>query len=195
MGFFCRHCGNTFERIEHMEMRSENCWKEDNRATKECGCTLCFCYRTKKHIDLCDMEVIIEDVKMGNPVSECLERLCRDDAKLNQKNMIEAELKLSEYCEEEAWRPHYVAKSLLIACGLYSLWPTDADGDFIKVISISQASVALDISDADLKDLVNGFKDIDHAMAYKLAKVIEGTDVRFWMDLQERYDEYMRKNK
>lgn len=186
MGFFCRHCGNTFERLEHMEMHSESCWKA-NKVGKECGCTLCFCYRTKKHIDLCDMEVIIDDVKMGNPISECLERLCMDDAKLKQKNMIEEELKLAERREEEPWRPHYVAKSLLMASG--------CESPLHRIFDIHMAAHRLGISAAEAKDITSGFKDIDHAMAYKLAKVIEGTDVRFWMDLQERYDEYMRKNK
>lgn len=31
-------------------------------------------------------------------------------------------------------------------------------------------------------------ESVDYALAYKIAKVIEGTDIRFWMDLQEKYD-------
>jgi hypothetical protein len=35
MGFLCRHCGNTFERLERMEMHSERCWKADKANTLE----------------------------------------------------------------------------------------------------------------------------------------------------------------
>lgn len=46
-----------------------------------------------------------------------------------------------------------------------------------------------------IKRFFDGLEDVDHILAYKLAKAIEGTDVRFWMDLQEKYDEHMEKNK
>lgn len=44
-------------------------------------------------------------------------------------------------------------------------------------------------SDKLLKKVVN-LEDIDETMAYNLANEIKGTDIRFWMDLQERYDSY-----
>jgi hypothetical protein len=95
--------------------------------------------------------------------------------------------------EKEPWRPHYIVKSLLIASGLYTFAPSGLnDGDLMKIINIEQAAAALGISNAELKDLANGFKDIDHVSAYRLSKAIKDTDVRFWMDLQERYDEYER---
>lgn len=46
-----------------------------------------------------------------------------------------------------------------------------------------------------LCELFEGRVGICHTVAYKLAKVIEGTDVRFWMDLQERYDSYAGEDK
>ena len=39
MGFLCRHCGNTFERLERMEMHSERCWKAD-KANTFCKCLM-----------------------------------------------------------------------------------------------------------------------------------------------------------
>lgn len=39
MGFLCRHCGNTFERLERMEMHSERCWKA-NKADTFCNCLM-----------------------------------------------------------------------------------------------------------------------------------------------------------
>jgi hypothetical protein len=100
-----------------------------------------------------------------------------------------------QYKEKEPWRPHYIVKSLLIASGLYTFAPSGLDdGDLMKILNINQSAAALDISNAELKDLANGFKDIDHVSAYKLSKAIKGTDVRFWMDLQERYDEYEGRN-
>ena len=39
MGFLCRHCGNTFERLEHMEIHSERCWKA-NKAHTFCNCLM-----------------------------------------------------------------------------------------------------------------------------------------------------------
>ena len=239
MGFLCRHCGNTFERLDHMEMHSERCWKANKAHTfcnclmmrgvecncfeeyselnkrllkekeikeaerlkqekfdkmkEECGCTLCFCYRTKKHIDLCDMQAIIYDVKMGNPVSECLERICRDDAKLKQKNMIEEELEpFEDYECKKPLHPGKVSNDLL---------RLDDDNTLIDgSLVFSNILIDLDLcgsrdGERFIKRFFDGLEDVDHILAYKLAKAIEGTDVRLWMDLQERYDEYMRKNK
>ena len=77
------------------------------------------------------MQEIIDDVKMGNPVSECLERLYRDE--VNQD--------------------------------FYKCYgPTEKDDNCKK--PLHPGKVANDL-----------------------------TDVRFWMDLQERYDEYMENNK
>lgn len=53
----------------------------------------------------------------------------------------------------------------------------------------------LSMNSASLEEFFCGYVDICHATAYKLAKVIEGTDVRFWMELQEKYDAYIQKNK
>ena len=39
MGFLCRHCGKTFERLERMEMHSERCWKAD-KANTFCKCLM-----------------------------------------------------------------------------------------------------------------------------------------------------------
>jgi plasmid maintenance system antidote protein VapI len=38
--------------------------------------------------------------------------------------------------------------------------------------------------------LFKGERGIAYTMAYKLSKVLENTDVRFWMDLQKDYDEF-----
>lgn len=191
MGFLCRHCGNTFERLELMEMHSERCLKA-NKAEKECNCTLCFCYRTKKHIDLCDMQAIIDDVKMGNPVSECLERLCRDDAKLKQKNMIEEEMEpFEDYECKKPLHPGKVSNDLL---------RLDDDNTLIDgSLVFSNILIDLDLcgsrdGERFIKRFFDGLEDVDHILAYKLAKAIEGTDVRFWMDLQEKYDEYMENH-
>ena len=192
MGFLCRHCGNTFERLELMEMHSERCWKA-NKAEQECNCTLCFCYRTKKHIDLCDMQSIIDDVKFGEPVSDCLDRLYRDDEKLKQKKMIEEGLELFEDYEcKKPLHPGKVSNDLL---------RLDDDNTLIDgSLVFSNILIDLDLcgsrdGERFIKRFFDGLEDVDHILAYKLAKAIEGTDVRFWMDLQERYDEYMRKNK
>lgn len=39
MGFLCRHCGSAFERLEHMEIHSESCWKA-NKANTFCNCLM-----------------------------------------------------------------------------------------------------------------------------------------------------------
>jgi hypothetical protein len=236
VGFLCRHCGNTFERLEHMEMHSERCWKANKADTfcnclmmrrvecncfekyselnkmllkekeikeaerlkqekfdkmkEECGCTLCFCYRTKKHIDLCDMEVIIDDVKMGNPVSECLERLYRDEVNQDFYKCYGPTEK-DDNCKKPL-HPGKVSNDLL---------RLDDDNTLIDgSLVFSNILIDLDLCESRdgerfIKRFFDGLEDVDHILAYKLAKAIEGTDVRFWMDLQERYDEYMRKNK
>ena len=189
MGFLCRHCGNTFERLEHMGMHRESCWKA-NKVEKECNCTLCFCYRTKKHIDLCDMQAIIDDVKMGNPVSECLERLYRDEVNQDFYKCYGPTEK-DDNCKKPL-HPGKVSNDLL---------RLDDDNTLIDgSLVFSNILIDLDLcgsrdGERFIKRFFDGLEDVDHILAYKLAKAIEGTDVRFWMDLQERYDEYMRKNK
>ncbi len=46
-----------------------------------------------------------------------------------------------------------------------------------------------------LDDFFNGGASVGYVLAYKLSKLIKETDIRFWMDLQEKYDEHMEKNK
>lgn len=79
---------------------------------------------------------------------------------------------------KEPIHPGWVAYDLLIASGhdcSYGL-------DFIK------ASECLGLTVELLNMIVCGDTSIHPMIAYKLAKVISGTDVRFWMDLQEKYD-------
>jgi len=57
-------------------------------------------------------------------------------------------------------------------------------------LHIKNAASELRIDPVFLKRLVDGLEPIGYTMAYRLAKVIKGTDVRFWMDLQERYDSF-----
>lgn len=185
MGFLCRHCGNTFERLELMEMHSERCWKA-NKVEKECNCTLCFCYRTKKHIDLCDMQSIIDDVKFGEPVSDCLDRLYRDEVNQDFYKCYGPTEK-DDNCKKPL-HPGKVANDLLVIKGYRGASSED-------MASPTLCGDILSMNSAFLEEFFCGYVDICHATAYKLAKAIEGTDVRFWMDLQERYDEYMRKNK
>lgn len=232
MGFLCRHCGNTFERLERMEMHSERCWKANKAHTfcnclmmrgvecncfeeyselnkrllkekeikeaerlkqekfdkmkEECNCTLCFCYRTKKHIDLCDMQAIIDDVKMGNPVSECLERLYRDEVNQDFYKCYGPTEK-DDNCKKQL-HPGKVANDLLVIKGYRGASSKD-------MASPTLCGDILSMNSAFLEEFFCGYVDICHDTAYKLAKVIEGTDVRFWMELQEKYDAYIQKNK
>ena len=71
MGFLCRHCGNTFERLEHMEIHSERCWKAD-KANTFCNCLMMLwveCDCLKKYSELNKKllkEKQMSDKKHGN---------------------------------------------------------------------------------------------------------------------------------
>ena len=56
--------------------------------------------------------------------------------------------------------------------------------------SLDKEADDFDLTPNFLERFLDGKEDIDHVLAFKIAYQIEGTDVRFWMDLQERYDSY-----
>ncbi len=198
---------------------------EDECNVKQCQCTLCFCYKTKKHIDLNDIDTIIHGVKVGNPVSECLDRLFRDESRLEQEEKIKAqEIEIEErsirevkrmerikvatdyrnrcqrivssanYKEKPPLHPGKIAHDLLWEQGhrhtVYHTCPDNMD-NYFETLNFGIIPINKDI----LSKLIDGKFDIEHVLAYKLANLIDNTDVRFWMDLQERYDDYMRNNK
>ena len=49
------------------------------------------------------------------------------------------------------------------------------------------------IPNEQIQNIIECNADIDHIIAYKLAKCIEGTDMAFWLKLQEDYDKYREK--
>ncbi len=58
--------------------------------------------------------------------------------------------------------------------------------------SAGNIAIDLDIECKFIERLFECQEDVNHILAYKLAKVIDNTDVAFWLCAQECYDEYMR---
>lgn len=90
--------------------------------------------------------------------------------------------------------PGDVVKDLLLVNGCTAACFKDGYKDgklYTSVLNIKKACELLELGDEDgIKQLLKGNYDIDYMMAGKLAKVIKGTDILFWMDLQEKYDEW-----
>lgn len=80
--------------------------------------------------------------------------------------------------------PGNIARSLL-----EQIYNRDADLFSFKIIGNIATDLRVDRS--FINRFLNGFENVDYVFAYKLARLICGTDIRFWMDLQEKYDEYM----
>lgn len=270
-------CESCFERFDDVNECANHIVEELKKDEKECQCTLCFCYKTKKHIDLSDIEIIIQDVRMNNPVSECLSRLCREDAlnkadrlavikkaqdrekeriqkeKLNaqsesKNHLMAEEMVRQEQCKKadrlvrlrdaqdfwlkctevtESYRkereefnknhrefldkvfgdskpkelkaplhPGKIANELLIAAGYGTFRRGIAEvPGFDKVVELGLVSEKLNMTGGFLLNFLNGLEDIDYNLAFKISYIIKGTDVKFWIKLQENYDEYMRANK
>ena len=80
MGFLCRHCGNTFERLERMEMHSERCWKV-NKADTFCNFLMMLgvgCDCLKKYSELNKKllkEKQMSDKKHGNMLIDLFNEL------------------------------------------------------------------------------------------------------------------------
>lgn len=90
--------------------------------------------------------------------------------------------------------PGEVAKNLLLLEG-FTLFSFKNCEVYTNVLNIKKVSNCLKVSENEIIELMNEKSKIDYLWAYKLAKAIEGTDVRFWMDLQEHYDSYKGEGK
>lgn len=97
-------------------------------------------------------------------------------------------VKDSVYKDKKPNHPGNIARSLL-----EQIYNRDADLFSFKIIGNIATDLRVDRS--FINRFLNGFENVDYALAYKLARLICGTDIRFWMDLQEKYDEHMEKNK
>ena len=62
--------------------------------------------------------------------------------------------------------------------------------DYPGNVHIGNASSELNLEPVFLERLLSGKEDIGCTLAYRLAKIIKGTDVAFWLKLQNDYDCY-----
>lgn len=107
------------------------------------------------------------------------------------------DLMLGKTKEKESKKPLHpteVATQLLLL-NCCTLCCFENDNLFANVLDTRKASELLNIPESYLKEFIKQNHDMDWMMAFKLAKAIEGTDIRFWMDLQERYDSYKWESK
>ena len=196
MGLLCRHCGNTFESLERMEMHSERCWKA-NKAHTFCNCLMmrgveCNCFekcselnkRLLKEKEIKEAERLKQE-QFDKMKEECGCTLCF--CYITNKHKL-----FEDYECKKPLHPGKVSNDLL---------RLDDDNTLIDgSLVFSNILIDLDLCESRdgerfIKRFFDGLEDVDHILAYKLAKAIEGTDVRFWMELQEKYDAYIQKNK
>jgi plasmid maintenance system antidote protein VapI len=62
-----------------------------------------------------------------------------------------------------------------------------------KVIAVGHVADMLNIERRSIENLLNCVDGVSRAMAYKLGKHIKGTDMAFWLKLQEDYENYQRQ--
>lgn len=60
--------------------------------------------------------------------------------------------------------------------------------------TISPIQRITDIPYDSLNELLDGSVDIDYLSAYRLGKSVEGTDMVFWLKLQNDYDDYIESS-
>jgi len=158
-----------------------------------CDCEICLSINAKCKNNHCskqknsykEITCVKNDVCM---CKHCFEKLCKDNVTIaeGQENIEEniKHIKGSIDKDKKPNHPGNIARSLL-----EQIYNRDADLSSFKIIGNIATDLRVDRS--FINRFLNGFENVDYVFAYKLARLICGTDIRFWMDLQEKYDEYM----
>lgn len=166
----------------------------------DCDCEICLSINAKAKNNHCSKQKnsykeitwVKNDVCM---CKYCFEKLGKDNVTIaeGQEN-IEENIKHIKGSTDKDKKPNHPGK---VSNDLLRL---DDDNTLIDgSLVFSNILIDLDLcgsrdGERFIKRFFDGLEDVDHILAYKLAKAIEGTDVRFWMDLQEKYDEYMENH-
>lgn len=169
-----------------------------------CDCEICFpkdplLYKklSEKYISEINSAIkgLENDIEDNEACKYCTSSMCKycfdENIKDNETTAEEPENILDDTKHMKDNRhphPGKVANDLLVIKGYRGASAED-------MASPTLCGDILSMNSAFLEEFFCGYVDICHATAYKLAKVIEGTDVRFWMELQEKYDAYIQKNK
>ncbi len=74
------------------------------------------------------------------------------------------------------------------------LHPGKIASDLLDLVPHKPVINDLHIYETEWKEFAEGGRDIDHVLAYRLSQCIKGTDMAFWLKLQEDYDNH-QKNK
>lgn len=142
-----------------------------------CDCEVCLSINSKGKNNHCsNQKNIYKEITWTN--CDCQENI-EEDIK---------HVKDSVYKDKKPNHPGNIARSFL-----EQIYNRDEDLFSFKIIGNIARELYVDRYFIDR--LFNGLENVDYVLAYKLARLIRGTDIRFWIGLQEKYDEYMENNK
>lgn len=74
------------------------------------------------------------------------------------------------------------------------LHPGKIASDLIDLVPHKPVINDLHIYEEEWREFAEGRRDINHILAYRLAQCVGGTDMAFWIKLQEDYDRYKERN-
>jgi plasmid maintenance system antidote protein VapI len=182
MYWVCRHCEYKCEKLSDFEKHGESCWRKDKEFIENIieNKRQEFFYAIS-HMPASDAWIFFKErAFIPNRYEQVFYTIMRD---YKQKE----NLKTEETSSIKLIAPLHPGK-IYYDIILSKSWTIPLS------FNLHDEAYELRINEDELSDFINGKKGLDHVLAYKLACNIEGTDVRFWMDLQEKYDEYMRNN-
>lgn len=197
MDWLCAHCSYGCETLQGVEFHQKSCGHRKIIECKVCG-TMLNKGDAFEHIQRC---VIAQSTNINKKEAEAREQkeketecpiphvkdysCCFCPPEKIEENIRDIQKKVMKETERKApLHPGKIYHDIIIS----------KDDSSSPTFSLHHEAYILRVDKDELFDFIKGKKDLDHVLAYKLAYNIGETDIRFWIDLQERYDEYMRGN-